>query len=103
VKKYSDSPDPLREPVAQTVLKELKMGGDLAPTSPVYLWHSTLDQLIPYRVAPALRDDWCSQGTQVKLVTDRLSEHITGAFKYADPALRWLADRYAGKPVEGAC
>ena len=39
----------------------------------------------------------------MKLVTDRLSEHITGAFKYADPALRWLADRYAGKPVDGAC
>jgi len=103
VKKYSDSPDPLREPVAQAVLNELKMGGDLAPTVPIYLWHSTLDQLIPYRVAPALRDDWCSQGTPVKLVTDRLSEHISGAFKYASPALRWLLDRFAGNPVSGAC
>ena len=60
-----------------------------------YLWHSTLDQLIPYRVAPALRDDWCSQGTQVKLVTDRLSEHISGgmvrrprAHEVADGSLR---------------
>ena len=103
VKKYSDSPDPLREPAAQAVLNELKMGGDLAPTVPIYLWHSTLDQLIPYRVAPALRDDWCSQGTAVKLVTDRLSEHISGAFKYAAPALSWLSERYAGKPVAGAC
>ena len=103
VKKYSDSPDPLREPVAQAVLSELKMGGTLAPTAPIYLWHSTLDQLIPYRVAPALRDDWCSQGTSVKLVTDHLSEHITGAVKYAAPAQRWLMDRYAGKPVTGAC
>lgn len=103
IKKYSDSPDPLREPVAQAVLSELKMGGDLAPTAPVYLWHSTLDQLIPYRVAPALRDDWCSQGTQVKLVTDRISEHITGALRYAAPAQQWLMDRYAGKPVTGAC
>jgi hypothetical protein len=103
VKKYSDSPDPLREPVAQAVLTELKLGGDLAPTVPYYLWHSTLDQLIPYRVAPALRDDWCSQSTPVKLVTDRLSEHITGAVKYAAPAQRWLMDRYAGKPVTGAC
>ena len=103
VKKYSDSPDPLREPVAQAVLNELKMGGTLHPTAPVYLWHSTLDQLIPYRVAPALRDDWCSHGTKVKLVTDRLSEHISGAFKYAAPAQRWLMDRYAGKPVTGAC
>ena len=73
------------------------------PSSTRYLWHSTRDQLIPYRVAPALRDDWCSQGTQVKLVTDRLSEHISGAFKYASPALTWLSDRYAGKPVSGAC
>ncbi len=103
VKKYSDSPDPLGEPVAQAVMSELKMGGDLAPTAPVYLWHSTLDQLIPYRVAPALRDDWCSQGTPVTLVTDRLSEHIIGAIKYAAPAQRWLLDRYAGKPVTEAC
>jgi hypothetical protein len=103
VKKYSDSPDPMREPVAQAVLNELKMGGDLAPTAPYYLWHSTRDELIPYRVAPALRDDWCSQGTAVKLVTDHLSEHISGAFKYASPALTWLSDRYAGKPVSGAC
>lgn len=103
VKKYSDSPDPLREPVAQAVLNELKMGGDLAPTAPVYLWHSKLDQLIPYRVAPALRDDWCSQGTPVKLVTDRLSEHVVGGVTYAGPALSWLTDRYAGEPVTSTC
>lgn len=103
VKKYSDSPDPLREPVAQEVLTELKMGGDLAPTAPVYLWHSRLDQLIPYRVAPALRDDWCSQGTKVQLKTDRLSEHLIGGVTYAEPAQRWLLDRLAGKPPTGTC
>ena len=42
-------------------------------------------------------------GTHVTLVTDRLSEHISGAFKYAGPAQSWLMDRYAGKPVTGAC
>lgn len=78
-------------------------GGDLAPTAPVCLWHSKLDQLIPYRVAPALRDDWCSQGTQVKLVTDRLSEHVVGGVTYAGPALSWLSDRYAGEPVTSTC
>jgi hypothetical protein len=104
VKKYSDFPDPLREPVAQQVLTELKMGGPLAPSAPVYLWHSKLDQLIPYRVAPALRDDWCSQGTKVQLVTDSLlSEHIIGAIKYADPAQRWLIDRLDGKPLPATC
>jgi hypothetical protein len=103
VKKYSDSPDPLREPVAQQVLQELKMGGSLAPTAPVYLWHSKLDQLIPYRVAPALRDDWCSQGTKVRLVSDLVSEHITGAIKYASPAQSWLIDRLNGKPLAKTC
>lgn len=103
VKKYSDSADPLREPVAQGVLSELKMGGDLAPTAPVYLWHSRNDQLIPYRVAPALRDDWCSQGTKVRLVSDLLSEHLIGGVTYAAPALRWLQDRYTGKPITGTC
>lgn len=102
VKQLSDSPDPLREPVAQEVLAINKMGS-LAPTAPVMLWHSKFDELIPYRVAPALRDRWCEQGTKVKLVTNYLSEHNLGAVEMIPDALPWLLDRYAGKPLTGTC
>jgi hypothetical protein len=102
VKQISDSPDPLREPVAQQVLAENKMGS-IAPTAPALLWHAKLDELIPYRVAPALRDAWCARGTKVKLVTNTLTEHNSGAVIWANDALPFLMERYAGKPVTGAC
>ncbi|MEJ7635725.1 lipase family protein [Aeromicrobium sp.] len=102
IKRFSDSPDPLAEPVTKRVLGDNKMGA-LAPTAPVMLWHATLDELIPYRLAPALRDKWCSQGTKVKLVTNRFTEHNLGAVIWLNDALPFLLDRYAGKPVTGTC
>jgi hypothetical protein len=102
VKQISESPDPLREPVAQQVLDENKMGA-LAPTAPALLWHARLDELIPYRVAPVLRDAWCARGTKVKLVTNRYTEHNTGAVVWAKDVMPFLADRYAGRPLSGAC
>jgi hypothetical protein len=39
----------------------------------------------------------------VKLVTNALTEHNTGAIIWANDALPFLMDRYAGKPVTGAC
>jgi hypothetical protein len=102
VKQISDSPDPLREPVAQQVLNDNKMGA-VAPTAPALLWHARLDELIPYRVAPALRDAWCALGTKVKLVTNRYTEHNTGAVIWGKDVMPFLMDRYAGTPVTGAC
>lgn len=102
IKDYSDHPDPLRSRVAQEVLAKNKMGR-LAPTAPYLLWHSRWDQLIPYRSAQQLRRDWCARGTEVKFVTDYLSEHVVGAGAMALDALPWLLDRYAGKPMRSNC
>lgn len=102
IKQYSDSPDPLAEPVAQQVLGANRMG-TIAPTAPVLLWHARLDELIPYRLAPALRDQWCARGTKVKLVTNRYTEHNLGAVIWLKDVLPWLQDRYDGKPLTGTC
>lgn len=102
IKRLSDSPDPLGEPIAQQVLGENRLGA-IAPTAPVMLWHATLDELIPYRLAPALRDEWCALGTKVKLVTNRYTEHNVGALIWLKDALPFLLDRYAGKPTTGTC
>ena len=65
--------------------------------------HARLDELIPYRVAPVLRDAWCAQGTKVKLVTNRYTEHNSGAVVWAKDVMPFLMDRYADKPFSGAC
>lgn len=102
IRQYSDSPDPLGSPVAREVLGDNKMG-NLAPTAPTMLWHARLDELIPYRLAPALRDQWCAQGTKVRLVTNPLLEHNLGALVWLSDALPFLMDRYNGKPLTRTC
>lgn len=102
VKSYSDSPDPLAEPIAQQVLRLNRMG-DLAPTAPVYLYHSKFDELIPWQAASDVNARWCAKGTRVTFHTDYTSEHNTLAATGAPAALTYLSARFLGLPSPSTC
>lgn len=99
---FTTSHRPIDEPIARSVFATNRMG-QAAPTAPVYLYHSFLDQLIPYRSAKTLHDRWCARGASVLLVTDYLSEHVTYAISGAPGAVGYLASRFAGVPVPDNC
>jgi hypothetical protein len=102
VKQYSDSPDPLSEPIAQQVLGLNKMGAS-APTAPVYLYHSKFDELIPWAVAKSLNDAWCSKGAKVTMYTDYASEHNVLAVTGAPAAVAYLSARFLGLTPPSTC
>ncbi|MFE7114229.1 lipase family protein, partial [Streptomyces sp. NPDC057654] len=56
--------DPLRRPDWQRALHASDLG-TRAPDRPVYLYHGTADQLIPYAVGDRLRADWCARRAAV--------------------------------------
>jgi hypothetical protein len=99
---YTTSPDPLNEPVARQVLALNRMGAQ-APTAPVYLYHSLLDELIPHASAVALRREWCAKGAKVAFYTDLLSEHNVLAVTGAPAAVGYLAARFNGVPAPSSC
>jgi hypothetical protein len=99
---FTTSSDPLSEPVAQAVLADNRMGGS-EPSAPVYLYHSVLDELVPYSSASALRSAWCSQGARVQFHTDYLSEHNILAVSGAPAAVAYLGARFAGAPAPSNC
>lgn len=99
---YTTSPDPLNEPVAKQVLGLNRMGSS-APAAPVYLYHSLLDELIPYGIATTVRKEWCGQGTKVTFYTDVLSEHNSLAVTGAPAAVGYLAARFNNIPAAGNC
>jgi hypothetical protein len=99
---FTTPPDPLGHPVVQTVLDDNKMGGD-APTAPVYIYHSVLDELIPYAVATEVQQAWCDGGTRVQFHTDVLSEHNILAVTGAPAAVAYLGARFAGAPAPSNC
>ena len=55
--------------------------GRSAPGAPVFLYHSILDELIPFATARQLFADWCLAGTAVSFYPDALSEHSSQAVR----------------------
>jgi hypothetical protein len=99
---FTTSADPLGTPVAQAVLNDNEMGG-VRPSAPVYLYHSLLDELVPYASAQALKASWCRLGARVQMHTDILSEHNILAITGAPAATTYLAARFAGTPAPSNC
>ncbi|MFE9554272.1 lipase family protein [Streptomyces sp. NPDC006703] len=94
--------NPLQQPDWQARLGESRLGTH-RPDAPVYLYHGTVDELIPYAVGQQLRADWCAKGANVEWHALPLLGHIGGVTVGAIPGANWLADRFAGKPVGGNC
>ncbi|HYH52465.1 MAG TPA: lipase family protein [Acidimicrobiia bacterium] len=102
LEEFTTSPDPLAEPLAKAVL-ELNHLGRQTPKAPVFLYHSVLDELIPFASAKALHADWCRAGGRVTLYADVLSEHSSLAVSGAPLAVNYLASRFAGVDVPATC
>ncbi|MGH3739183.1 MAG: lipase family protein [Micromonosporaceae bacterium] len=99
---YTTSPDPLNEPIAKQVLALNRMGS-AAPAAPVYLYHSLLDELIPYTSAATLAKQWCAKGAKVTFYTDVVSEHSSLAVTGAPAAVGYLAARFRAQPIPTTC
>ncbi|TJZ44449.1 lipase [Streptomyces piniterrae] len=94
--------NPLHEADWQQQLRASHLG-TRKPDAPVYLYHGTADELIPYSVGKQLRADWCGIGADVRWTSLPLGEHVAGAIAGSVPAANWLADRFAEKPANGNC
>lgn len=95
-------PDPLADPRWQARLAE-NNAGQHAPVAPVYLYHATLDELIPFSVGQELRAAYCGMGVNVRWQSIPLAEHIIGVSVGGPAAMTWLGDRFAGRPATSNC
>lgn len=99
---FTVSADPLSEPVAVAVMDANHLGRQ-TPTAPVFLYHSILDELIPFPTAQTLQADWCRGGGHVTLYADAASEHSSLAVTGAPLAVGFLKARFAGVAVPDNC
>ncbi|CAL9562706.1 putative inactive lipase [Actinosynnema sp. ALI-1.44] len=95
-------PGVIRDPRWQARLAENRLG-TVRPAVPVYLYHGTVDELIPYRTATGLRDRYCALGTDLQWTALPLAAHITAVSVGGANALNWLGDRFAGRPTTPSC
>src|SRR6478609_6058270 len=88
----------LGTPEVQHVFADIKLGVAV-PTPPVLIVQAVHDQLISVDDIDELADTYESGGASVTNHRDLVSEHLSLHPLSAPMTLRWLTDRFNGKPV----
>jgi hypothetical protein len=89
-------------PVARMLRANSPLYVDRVPRAPIYHYHSMLDELAPIGPARATMRKFCEHGVVVQHV-EPLGGHLTVVATGAPAAMRFLADRFAGKPPVNTC
>lgn len=87
----------LGTPEVQHVFDSIKLGTS-APTVPVLIVQAVHDELISVADIDELAETYSAGGTDVTYHRDMLSEHLLLHPLSAPMTLRWLRDRFAGRP-----
>ncbi len=85
-------------PEVQEVFDSIKLG-TAVPTPPVLLVQAVHDRIVDVDDIDKLADTYGSGGAAVTYHRDMFSEHMLLHPMSAPMALRWLIDRFAGKPL----
>ncbi len=88
----------LLTPEVQHVFDSIKLG-TCAPTAPVLIVQAVHDQIISVDDIDELTETYTRGGANVTYHRDMLSEHLLLHPMSAPMTLRWLRDRFAGRPL----
>ncbi|TPG32234.1 lipase family protein [Mycolicibacterium hodleri] len=88
----------LGSPEVQHVFDSIKLG-TAAPTVPVLVVQAVHDRIVAVEDIDALTHTYARGGASVTYHRDMFSEHMLLHPMSAPMTLRWLRDRFAGKPV----
>jgi hypothetical protein len=98
--------DYVAEEPFRTILAENKLG-NVAPTAPVLVEHSWIDDAVPNAQGKQMAKDWCARGANVQyrdlLTVIPLLTHLLEAGTAANNAANWLAGRFAGTAPTPNC
>jgi Secretory lipase len=89
----------LDTPELKRVFDDIKLGAAV-PTPPVLIVQAVHDQLISVEDIDELADTYSAGGASVTYHRDLFSEHMLLHPMSAPMTLRWLTDRFQGKPLD---
>jgi hypothetical protein len=93
----------LYNPTIQSVMQENTMGVNKneTPTAPVFVYHATQDEIIPYSDASVMVDAWCNYGASVKFTTFANGGHATTEVIALVDAIKFVEAAFAGTTKSG--
>ena len=86
-------------PEVQHILNAIRLGTQ-APSPPVLIVQAVHDNIIDVKVIDELAETYRAGGTAVTYHRDRFCEHLMLHILSAPMTLRWLRDRFAGRPLD---
>lgn len=97
---YVDRPlqEILDEPAVRQVFDNIRLGVT-APTPPVLLVQAVHDKIVSVDDIDTLAETYLAGGSRLTYHRDKFSEHMLLHPMSAPMTLRWLRDRFAGKPL----
>ncbi|MGQ0699095.1 MAG: lipase family protein [Panacagrimonas sp.] len=101
ISRYVSVPELLDVPAVMQLIAENRLGQG-RPTAPTYLYHGTIDEVIPIVDVDELAQTYCDAGVPVQY-RRTLSKHEPLAFNGAAAAVAYLADRFDGQPAPSNC
>lgn len=93
----------LEEPTIAEILSKNVLGVGQAgtPKAPVFLYHASEDEIIPYANASTLRDSWCTNGANVKFTTFGSGGHVTTEVIALPDAINFVHAAFDGNTASG--
>ena len=93
----------LYDPTIASVLDQNIMGlhSDETPTAPVFLYHASQDEIIPYANVTTLYAAWCGAGASVKFTTFASGGHLTTEILGVVDAIDFVQAAFAGTTAAG--
>lgn len=93
----------LQNPSVSYVLSQNIMGlyKNETPTAPMFVYHATQDEIIPYADASTLVDSWCSNGASVNFTTFRNGVHATTEIIGFADVMNFVEAAFAGTTASG--
>lgn len=93
----------LYDPTVHSVIIQNTMGvrKQETPTAPVFMYHASQDEVIPYANASTLFNSWCSNGASVKFTTFANGGHVTTEVVGLPDAVEFAQAAFAGTTASG--
>ncbi|WP_337824649.1 lipase family protein [Amycolatopsis sp. A1MSW2902] len=93
--------NPLEQPAVKARMAENNLGAR-APATEVLVGNARNDEVIPFDVMHNLYRQWCGLGVNARFDDIPLLDHFTGLPVFANHAIDFLAQRFAGAPLPRA-
>ena len=97
---YTTVDDPFGTPGIREALPQLVLPqpGE-APTAEMYLYHQTLDELVPVEETGKAVAAWCEAGSRVHFYRDVTATHTGGGATFIPSAYLFLLSRFGNSPA----